>query len=148
MAIDAGIQVIAIAHSDDWDLLRSLGVTFVIDSNKPAFEQDLPQVDAIVDTVGGSTLRRVVAALKPGGKLVTSVSMSPLPLGAIFFYAEVTAERLRTLPTLFDAGRITARVGSILPPSQARRAQDMLAGGVRKSGKIVLNIRADHAGVL
>jgi hypothetical protein len=34
--------------------------------------------------------------------------------GAIFFYAEVTTARLQTLTPLFDAGRITAGVGSIL----------------------------------
>ena len=90
MAVDAGIHVVAIAHLDDEDLLRSLGVKSIIDSSKPAFEQDLPQVDAILDTVGGSTFQRCVAALKPGGKLVTSVSTQPLPAEAIFFYAEVT----------------------------------------------------------
>ena len=140
MAIDAGIQVVAIAHLADQDLLHSLGVKSIIDSGKPAFEQDLPQVDVIVDTVGGSTLQRCVAALKPGGKLVTSVSTQPLPAGAIFFYAEVTTARLLTLTPLFDAGRITARVGSILPLSEARQAQRMLAGAPHKSGKIVLQI--------
>jgi hypothetical protein len=78
--------------------------------------------------------------LKPGGKLVTSVSTQPLPAGAVFFYAEVTTERLQTLTTLFDAGRITARVGSILPLSEARQAQGMLAGAPHKPGKIVLQI--------
>jgi len=39
-----------------------------------------------------------------------------------------------------DAGRITARVGSILPLSEARQAQAMLAGAPHKSGKIVLQI--------
>jgi NADPH:quinone reductase-like Zn-dependent oxidoreductase len=57
-----------------------------------------------------------------------------------FFYAEVTTARLQTLRTLFDAGRITARVGSILPLSEARQAQRMLAGAPHKSGKIVLQI--------
>ena len=95
MAVDAGIHVVAIAHLDDEDLLRSLGVKSIIDSSKPAFEQDLPQVDAILDTVGGSTFQRCVAALKPGGKLVTSVSTQPLPAEAIFFYAEVTTARFR-----------------------------------------------------
>jgi NADPH:quinone reductase-like Zn-dependent oxidoreductase len=140
MAVDAGMHVVAIAHLDDGDLLRSLGVNSVIDSNQPAFEQDLPQVDAILDTVGGSTLQRCVAALKPGGKLVTSVSAQPLPAGAVFFYAEVTTARLQTLTTLFDAGRIKARVGSVLPLSEARQAQDMLAGAPHKSGKIVLKV--------
>jgi NADPH:quinone reductase-like Zn-dependent oxidoreductase len=96
MAIDAAIHVVAIAHLDDEDLLRSLGVKSIIDSSKPAFEQDLPQVDAILDTVGGSTFQRCVAALKPGGKLVTSVSTQPLPAEVIFFYAEVTTARLQT----------------------------------------------------
>jgi NADPH:quinone reductase-like Zn-dependent oxidoreductase len=142
MAVDAGIQVIAIAHLDDEDLLQSLGVGVksIIDSSQPAFEQDLPQVDAILDTVGGSTLQRCVAALKPGGKLVTSVSTQPLTPEAIFFYAEVTTARLQTLTTLFDTGRITTRVGSILPLSEARQAQLMLAGAPHKSGKIVLQI--------
>jgi NADPH:quinone reductase-like Zn-dependent oxidoreductase len=140
MAVDAEIHVVAIAHLDDEDLLRSLGAKSIIDSNNPAFEKDLPQVDAILDTVGGSTIQRCVAALKPGGKLVTSVSTRPLPAEAIFFYAEVTTARLQTIATLFDAGRITARVGSVLPLSEARQAQDMLAGTPHKPGKIVLEI--------
>lgn len=140
MAVDAGINVVAIAHRDDEDLLRAFGVKCIIDSSRPAFEQKLPQVDAILDTVGGTTLQRCVPALKPGGKLVTSVSAQPLPAEAIFFYAEVTTALLQTLTALFDAGRITARVGSILPLSEARHAQRMLAGAAHKPGKIVLQI--------
>ena len=140
LALDAGIHVVAIAQLNDEELLRSLGVKSIIDSSKPTFERDLPHVDAILDTVGGSTFQRCVAALRPGGKLVTSVSTQPLLAGAIFFYAEVTTARLQTLTTLFDAGRITARVGTILPLSDARKAQGMLAGAPRKPGKIVLEI--------
>jgi NADPH:quinone reductase-like Zn-dependent oxidoreductase len=140
LAIDAGIHVVAIAHRDGEGLLRSLGVKSIIDSSKPAFEKDLPQVDAILDTAGGSTFLICLAALKPGGKLVTSVSTQALPADAIFFYAEVTTARLQTITALFDAGRITARVGSVLPLSEARQAQEMLAGAPHKPGKIVLDI--------
>ena len=140
MAVDAGIHVVAIAHLADHDLLHSLGVKSIIDSSKPDFERDLPQVDVILDTVGGSTFQRCVAALKPGGKLVTSVSTQPQPAGAIFFYAEVTTARLQTLTPLFEAGRITVRVGSVLPLSEARQAQEMLAGAPHTPGKIVLQI--------
>ena len=142
MAVNAGILVVAITRLDEQDLLRSLGAQSIIDSSKPAFEQDLPRVDAILDTVGGSILQRCAAALKPGGNLVTSVSTQPLPAGAVFFYAEVTTARLQTLTSLFDAGRIKARVGSILPLSEARQAQAMLAGAPHKPGKIVLQITA------
>jgi NADPH:quinone reductase-like Zn-dependent oxidoreductase len=81
-----------------------------------------------------------VSALKPGGKLVTSVSTPQLPPGVVFFYAEVTTGRLQTITALFDAGRITARVGSVLPLSDARQAQEMLAGAPHKPGKIVLEV--------
>lgn len=139
MAVDAGIHVVAVAHSDE-GLLGSLGADVIVDSNKPAFEQGLPQVDAILDLVGGSTVQRCLAALKAGGKLVTVVSTEGLPAGAIFFYAEVTTARLQTLTSMFDAGKIKARVGSVLPLSDAREAQDMLAGAPHKPGKIVLEI--------
>jgi NADPH:quinone reductase-like Zn-dependent oxidoreductase len=52
----------------------------------------------------------------------------------------VTTARVQTLTILFDAGRISARVGSVLPLSEARQAQDMLAGAPHKPGKIVLQI--------
>jgi len=39
MAVDTGINVVAVAHLDGEDLLRSLGVKSIIDSSKPAFEQ-------------------------------------------------------------------------------------------------------------
>ena len=116
--------------SDHW-VVRS-----IIDSSKPAFEQDLPQVDAILDTVGGSTFQRCVAALKPGGKLVTSVSTQPLPTGAIFFYAEVTTARLQTRQdylTRAESQRVWAQSCRF---RSARQAQRMLAGAPHKSGKI------------
>ncbi len=140
LALDAGIKVVAVAHRNDVALLRSLGVKSIIDSGQPAFERDLPQVDAILDTVGGSTFQRCVGALKPGGKVVTVVSTQPLPAEAVFFYAEVTTARLQTLKALFDAGKITARVGSILPLAEARQSQRMLAGAPHKNGKIILLI--------
>jgi NADPH:quinone reductase-like Zn-dependent oxidoreductase len=63
MAVDAGIHVVAIARLDDEDLLRSLGVKSIIDSSKPAFEKDIPQVDAIVGRGQYvATLRRCVEA--------------------------------------------------------------------------------------
>ena len=126
MSVDAGMHVVAIARRDDEDLLHSLGVKSIIDSSKPAFEHDLPQVDAILDTVGGGTLQRCVAALKPGGKVVTSVSAQSLAAGAIFFYAEVTTARLLTLTPMFDAGRITTRVGSVLPLLRRARRRTCL----------------------
>ena len=108
------------------------------------FEKQLPQVDSILDTVGGATRDQCANALKNGGRLVSSVSAQPLPqrkdIQAIFFYAEVTTVRLQTLTALFESGEISARVGSVLPLAEARQAHQMLAGAPHLPGKIVLRV--------
>jgi len=96
-----------------------------------------------LDTVGGSTVERCADAIRPGGKLVSIVSQS-LPkrpgIQSIFFYAEVTTERLRILSKLFEEGSLSARTGSVLPLAQARAAHQMLAGAPHRPGKIVLQV--------
>jgi NADPH:quinone reductase-like Zn-dependent oxidoreductase len=143
MALDAGMRVIAVARSSDQELLRAYGVETILDSSAAGFENSLPQVDAVLDTVGGDTVQRCSAAVKVGGRLVSVTStQSPQRAGmhSVFFYAEVTSQRLRTLTDLFETRRISARVGSVLPLTEARSAHEMLAGAPHKSGKIVLQL--------
>jgi NADPH:quinone reductase-like Zn-dependent oxidoreductase len=144
MAVNAGMHVVAVGRARDTDLLRKLGAGSVIDSTVRGFEKQLPQVDSILDTVGGVTRDQCANALKNGGRLVSSVSAQPLPqredTQAIFFYAEVTTVRLQTLTALFESGRISARVGSVLPLADARRAHEMLGGAPHLPGKIVLQV--------
>jgi NADPH:quinone reductase-like Zn-dependent oxidoreductase len=115
-----------------------------VDSGVPDFASGLPRVDAILDLVGGETLRQCVGALKENGKLITVVSGEDLTqfkgVKPVFFYAEVTTARLRKLTEMFDGGKIRARVGSVLPLEDARRAQEMLAGAPHEPGKIMLRV--------
>ena len=144
MAVSAGIRVVAVVRAKDAPMLRDLGVDAVVDSTEPSFERALPSVDAILDLVGGETVERCMGALKPGRKLVTVVSESPPPQRAgvetVFFYAEVTTARLKVLTEMFESAKISARVGSVLPLAQARRAHEMLAGAPHEPGKIVLRM--------
>jgi NADPH:quinone reductase-like Zn-dependent oxidoreductase len=143
MALDAGMRVIAVARSSDQELLRAYGVETILDSSAAGFENSLPQVDSVLDTVGGDTVQRCSAAVKAGGRLVSVASMQ-LPqraeMHSVFFYAEVTSQRLRTVTDLFETRRISARVGSVLPLAEARSAHEMLAGAPHKNGKIVLQL--------
>jgi NADPH:quinone reductase-like Zn-dependent oxidoreductase len=127
MALDAGMRVIAVARSSDQELLRAYGVETILDSSAAGFENSLPQVDSVLDTVGGDTVQRCSAAVKAGGRLVSVASMQ-LPqraeMHSVFFYAEVTSQRLRTVTDLFETRRISARVGSVLPLAEARSARD------------------------
>ena len=144
MALNAGLSVIAVARPGDEQLLHSLGVKSIVDSDEPDFEKGLSPVDVILDTVGGTTLQRCLGTVKTGGKVVSLVSQEPLQqrpdLHKVFFYAEVTTSRLKNLNTLFENGKISARVGSVLPLTEAREAQLMLAGAPHKPGKIVLQV--------
>jgi len=59
---------------------------------------------------------------------------------SVFFYAEVTSQRLRTVTDLFETRRMSARVESVLPLAEARSAHEILAGAPHKNGKIVLQL--------
>lgn len=143
IALEAGMRVIAVARSSDQELLRAYGVETILDSSAAGFEYSLPQVDAVLDTVGGDTVQRCSAAVKPGGRLVSVASTQPpqrAGMQSVFFYAEVTSQRLRTVTDLFETRKISARVGSVLPLAEARSAHEMLAGAPHKNGKIVLQL--------
>ena len=143
MALDAGLSVVAVRGPES-QLLHSLGVESIVDSDAPNFERELPPVDAILDTVGAGTLERCLGALKAGGRVVSLVSSEPPPqrsdVQVVFLYAEVTTSRLEILNRLFENGTISARVGSVLPLAEAREAHLMLAGAPHQPGKIVLEL--------
>jgi NADPH:quinone reductase-like Zn-dependent oxidoreductase len=148
LASQAGLQVFATASSADAPVVRSLGATTVIDYKTTRFEEAVPPMDVVIDTVGGDTRARSFGIIKPGGMLVSVVS-EPMPerqqshgVRAVFFLVEVTTARLDTITDLFDRGKLTARVGTVLPLEQARTAHEMLGGAPHKRGKIVLSVAA------
>jgi NADPH:quinone reductase-like Zn-dependent oxidoreductase len=146
LAARTGLDIVAVAGSKDLELVRSLGAKTALDYRTINFEEAVPQVDVLIDTVGGETLERTFEKLKSGGVLVSVVSTKPLPqrngVRSVFFYAEVTTARLAVLTKLFEEGKLSARVGSVLPLKDARTAHYMLAGAPHKPGKIVLEIAA------
>jgi len=145
MAVSSGITVVAVARQKDEDFLCKLGANVIAQSDRPDFVRELPQVDAILDLVGGETLQQAVTALKQRGKLISVVSQQSLPnrkdVDPVFFYADVTTARLQFLNEMFEHGRITPRVGSVLPLEDARLAYEMLAGAPHGRGKIMLRVR-------
>ncbi|MGH9591669.1 MAG: NADP-dependent oxidoreductase, partial [Bryobacteraceae bacterium] len=69
-------HVIATASAGNLDFVRSLGADEVIDYRATPFEKVARDLDIVFDTVGGETLARSWALLKPGGKAVTIVPSS------------------------------------------------------------------------
>jgi NADPH:quinone reductase-like Zn-dependent oxidoreductase len=144
MALNARINVVAVVRMRDAEFVRELGVERIVDADAKNIAEGLSGMNAILDLVGGDMAERAMPALKLGGKVISVVSVNPLPrwpeVPAAFFYAEVTTERLEKLTGLFDAKKITPRLGSVLPLSQARHAHQMLAGAPHNPGKVVLEI--------
>ena len=116
-AARAGLHVVAVVTKKETDYVRSLGAEIVLDSQIGAFEDSAPPVDVLIDTVGGETRERSLGSLKLGGVLVSVVSTDPLPsrpdVRTVFFYVEVTTERLNTISKLFDSAELQPRVGSV-----------------------------------
>lgn len=139
LAKEAGLHVFATAGSADLDYVRGLGAETVVNYKDENFE-DVPLVDAVIETVGGETQHRSFRVSKPDGILVSSVSSPPQTAGfrSAFFLVDVTANRLATLARLFDGHILTTELGTVLPLEGARRAHEMLAGVPHKRGKIIL----------
>lgn len=140
-----GAQVIATASEHNHDYLRGLGATEVIDYRSVRFEDVIGKVDVVFDTVGGETQERSWKVLKRGGILVSIVSSPSADMAAdygvrqAFVFIQPDAVVLAELGKLIDEGKLRSRVDTVLPLSEARRAQDLSqAGHVR--GKIVLKV--------
>lgn len=144
LATRIGANVVGVASARDTEFVRGLGAHTVFDCRNPDSEAWLPPIDVVIDTVGGETAQRALQKIRPGGAFVTAVTVEGPPqrpgVRSLFFYAEVTTQRLENLTELLDEGKLRVRVGSVLPLMEVRAAHHMLAGAPHKLGKIVLDI--------
>jgi len=142
LAKQADLQVFATAGPADIDYVRGLGADTVVNHKSVKFEDAVPLVDAVLDTVGGETQLRSFRVLKPDGILVSVISPPPQRAGfrTAFFLVDVTAPRLDTLAGLIDSRKLITNVGTVLPLEEAATAHEMLAGAPHKRGKIVLTM--------
>ena len=113
LAKHAGVKVIATASAHDLEYVRSLGADEVIDYKATPFEQAVKNVDAVLDTIGGETLKRSFAVVKKGGVVVSSADEPSQDeakrrgVRATFFIVDVTTARLNEIAALFDLGVCT-----------------------------------------
>ena len=143
----ANIRSIATASTKDVEYVRALGADKVIDYQTHRFEDEVRDVHAVIDLVGGDTQIRSFQTLRRGGMLISTVSKPDQDrakqhgVTAAFFLVDVTTERLRVIATLIDRGELKTRVGTTLPLADAKEAHMMLDGQrTHQPGKIVLSV--------
>jgi NADPH:quinone reductase-like Zn-dependent oxidoreductase len=140
-------EVTATAFGADLDLVRSLGATRAIDVATEQFDAEPGRYDVVVDTVGGSTLDRSYAVLRPGGRLVTlqappaAEALARHRATGFFFIVSAERSALTELAALVDAGRLAVTIARTFPLAEGRAAFDSRTSLPRRPGKTVLVVR-------
>ena len=121
-----GARAIGTASAANLTFVRDLGAEEAIDYRATRFEQVVRDVDAVFDTVGGDTLARSWAVLKPGGTMITVAASEegtaePRAQDA-FFIVEPNRAQLAEVARLIDAGDLRPIVGAVFPLAEASRA--------------------------
>ena len=140
-----GAHVIGTASKRNHEFLRKLGVDQVVDYTTERFEEVVQPVDVVLDTVGGDTQERSWKVLKPGGILVSVVSppsaeaASAHGVRQAFVFIKPSAPQLAEIAKLASDEKLKAIVETVLPLSDATRAQELSQRGHTR-GKIVLRV--------
>jgi NADPH:quinone reductase-like Zn-dependent oxidoreductase len=148
MAHNLGARVVAVVNGDgQGDELHALGADEVIDGSETRFEDRAGTVDAVIDTAGGDVQRRSIAAIKPGGILVSCVGPPDADLAGehdvrtAYGIVQINTADLAQVAAELAGGQLRTRVGAVLPLLDVRHAHEMLDGvGARPRGKIVLSL--------
>jgi NADPH:quinone reductase-like Zn-dependent oxidoreductase len=143
-----GARVIGTASGGNIEFLKSIGADVAIDYKAQRFEKVVQDVDVVLDTVGGDTFERSWGVLKPGGFLVTTVAS--IPSGAAEAHGVRASgmltrddgNELAQIAAIIDERRIKPIVTTVLPLSEARKAQEM-SESRHTRGKIVLRVAED-----
>jgi NADPH:quinone reductase-like Zn-dependent oxidoreductase len=145
LAKNSGVKVIATARQSKAAALRQLGADEVIDLSQQRLD-DIPQVDAVVNLIGGDTVAPSYALVKKGGVAVTAnrppiaEEAERLGIEGKFVETNVTTEGLNIFAALVTGGKIKpqiAAVKTLWSPDTLWQKHE-----TEKIGKVVFSIRS------
>lgn len=118
-ALNIGAQVFATAKPADFDYLKSLGNVTPIDYHT-AYENELADFDAVLDTIGGSVSIQSAKILKQGGLLrslagLDDAAVAEFDIDAANTYSDGKRPNLQALFNDMATDKISIRIGQILP---------------------------------
>jgi NADPH:quinone reductase-like Zn-dependent oxidoreductase len=166
--LDATVATTTSTANVDW--VKRLGADLIIDYRTQHFDTVVRDYDVVLDTLGGDTLKKSFAVLKPGGKLI-SVSGPPDPAFAkaaglnpilklairllsyptrrtaqrhrvsySFLWMTASGDQLAKIATLADSGVIRPVIDRTFPFGSTKEALAYLDQG-RAKGKVVVTMR-------
>jgi len=164
-----GATVATTTSARNVDLVRSLGADVVIDYGQQNFADVMQDYDAVLDTLGGDTLKRSFRILRRGGVVVTIVGPPDAAFGrerglnaflvfALSLMSWTTHRRARArgveysfllmnpdgiqlaeMAGLLEAGSLRPVIDKVFPFDQAKEALAYLETG-RAKGKVVVRM--------
>ncbi len=140
-ALAAGANVWAGVRKSQRAEAAKLGASGVVALDDEGEWSNLPVLDAIADTVGGETIKKLYDKLKPGGVIGSVVGE---PAGAKergftvrAFMAHPSAATLSKYATAVAKGELVIPIAKRFPLARAAEAQALAEKG-RPAGKVVL----------
>jgi NADPH:quinone reductase-like Zn-dependent oxidoreductase len=142
LAVQAGIRVVGSGTAGDLARIEALGAQVAVDRDADVAARTLATTgpaDAIIDLVGAAARPSAMAALRPGGRFVTTIR-GPLPEGLTdpprSLGVQPDPDRLGQLARLVEAGTLRVATGEVLALADAQQAYEL----ARSAGaaKIVL----------
>jgi len=140
-----GAQIIATCAGEDEGFALSLGAKQVIDYKSERFEDEVEKVDLVLDLIGGDTLKRSYAVVRPGGAIVSTLQepdkskLAERGVRGAHFRAQPSGDQLEQIGRLIDSGRVTPAVDRTYPLARAAEAENWLEHQ-HVRGKVVLTV--------
>ncbi|WP_394425574.1 NADP-dependent oxidoreductase [Streptomyces sp. SGAir0957] len=143
-----GAHVITTASGGKREFVEGFGPDAVIDYTAVDFTDAVRDIDVVLDTIGGDTVERSLAVLRPGGHLVTATSEDDPQLIATYEAAGMRFSgiavdpdpvALRGLVDLVEQGKLRVHVQETFPFEHVADAHRLLDGG-HLQGKLVLTL--------
>jgi len=159
LAKHLGATVATTASAGNADFVRDLGADIVIDYRSELFNELLSGYDLVLDSLGGDTPERSLAALRPGGKVI-GIAGPPDPefakqaglnkvlqlaiagmsssirrkakkhkVSYKFLFVHADGQQLRAITELIDAGMIRPITAKTVPFVETAAANAALADG-------------------
>ena len=135
-----GAKVIAGVRADQKSEAQSLGADRVIALDNDSEVAELPELDAIADTVGGETVVKLIPHIKKSGRLASVVGKPEAAASAGIevrpVWAHPDPQRLYKLAEDVRDGKLKIPLAERMPLSEIRNAHKAAQHGV--AGKIAL----------
>ena len=140
-----GAHVTATGAPRNFDFMRRLGAREVLDSRGRPFEEVLTdKFDIVFDTIGGDTIARSFALVKPERFAITITSdhedaVDPRVRNAFFIVAP-NNRQLMEIAGMIDMAKLRTYVDAVVPLAEANEAYTGSPAGRRNHGKLVVAV--------